>query len=364
MVTSAGAIRVGVVGAGFGGYGLTPAFRRDPRCKVMAIAASTMTNAQAAAAKWDVPRAGTWQDLVDAQDLDAIAIAAPPAVQPEIAMAAIAEGKAVFAEKPLASGLADAIAMTTSAEASGLANMVDFIFPELSTWRDAKAVLDAGQLGQISHVFLDWRMESYDIRSGIKRWKTAGEQGGGVLQFFGSHSFHYLEWMLGPIASLSASTSTAPGLSLSGDTLAIVAITFESGVTGSLTLSSSAFLGNGHRLEIYGDAGSMVLENSDADPVRGFRLRAGTRESGQLAATSVESGEGNNPSEDSRVTPVSRLAGRFLDWIAEGAESAPRFSAGLRSQELLHAALSSSADGGGRIETRKIGHRRTIVDPD
>jgi len=352
MVTSAGAIQVGVVGAGFGGYGLTPAFRLDPRCKVVAIATSTQTSAQAAAEKWDVPRACTWQELIETQDLDAIAIAAPPVSQPEIALAALAAGKAVFAEKPLASGLADAIAMTTSAEASGLANMVDFIFPELSTWRDAKAVLDGGQLGQISHVFLDWRMESYDIRNGIKRWKTVGEKGGGVLQFFGSHSFYYLEWMLGPIASLSASISIAPGLSLRGDTLAIVAVTFESGVTGSMTLSTSAFLGNGHRLEIYGDAGSMVLENPDADPVQGFRLLTGTRETGQLAVVSVEGGEGKNPSEDSRVAPVARLAGRFLDWIAEGEGATPCFRDGLRAQELLAAALSSSANGGGRIETR------------
>jgi len=352
-VTSAGAIQVGVVGAGFGGYGLTPAFRRDPRCRVVAIAASTRTSAEVAAAKWDVPRAGTWQDLVGAKDIDAIAIAAPPAVQPEIAMAAIAEGKAVFAEKPLAPGLADAIAMTTSAEASGLANMVDFIFPELATWRDAKAVLDTGQLGQISHVFLDWRMESYDIRNGIKRWKTAGEEGGGVLQFFGSHSFYYLEWLLGPIANLSASTSIAPGLSLTGDTLAIVAITFESGVTGSMTLSTSAFLGNGHRLEIYGDAGSMVLENPDVDPVAGFQLQTGTRERGQLELISVEGGEGKNPSEDSRVAPVARLAGRFLDWIAEGEVSTPSFRHGLRAQKLLAAALSSAANGGGGIKTHQ-----------
>ncbi len=353
MVTSASAIQVGVVGAGFGGYGLTPAFRRDPRCRVVAIAASTAENGTAAAKKLDIPFGGVWQDLVGAENLEAIAIAAPPAVQPEIALAALAAGKAVFAEKPLAPTLAEAQAVAESAEESGLANMVDFIFPELETWRDAKAVLETGQLGQISHVFLDWRMESYDIRNHIDGWKNSPDQGGGVLQFFGSHSFYYLEWLLGPISMLSAVTSTAKGLALTGDTLANVSVKFASGVTGSMTLCTSAFLGTGHRLEFYGDVGTMVLGNPDSDPVRGFRLLTGTRKSGKLEVKSVEN-RSPKSSEDSRVDAVARLAGRFLDWVDEGVASGPRFQDGLRAQELLNAAVSSSRDKGLQVQVPSI----------
>jgi predicted dehydrogenase len=349
MATRASVIQVGVVGAGFGGYGLTPAFRRDPRCRVVAIAASTQETAQEAAEKWEVPRACTWQELVETQDLDAIAIAAPPAIQSDIAGAALAAGKAVFAEKPLALTLSEAEAMTEAAEESGLANMVDYIFPELNTWRAAKTFLDSGQLGKVTHVFLDWRMESYDIRNGLLRWKTASEQGGGVLQFFGSHSFHYLEWMLGPIVSLGAAMSTAPGLSLTGDTLANISIAFQSGVTGSMTLSTSALMGNGHRLEVYGDAGTMVLGNSDPDPVQGFRFLTGTRQSGKLEVSLIEASQQSGPTEDGRVVPVSRLVGRFLDWVADGIPSTPNFRDGLRAQELLAAAIGSDADSGRRV---------------
>jgi len=352
MAISASKVGIGVVGSGFGGYGLTPAFRRDPRCEVLAIAASTIESATSAAKKWNISRAGTWQELVAADDLDAIAIAVPPALQPEIASAAFAAGKAVFAEKPLACGPKEASAMVGWAEASGLANMIDFIFPELDTWREAKRMLDDGQLGQLTHVFLDWRMESYDIRNRIEGWKTASEQGGGVMSNFGSHSFYYLEWLLGPMASLSASLSSFGGRSGTGDTLAVASVNFESGVTGSMTLSSGALLGLGHRLEIHGEDGAIVLANPDADPVEGFCLLAGTRTSGRLDLRSEERHSERNSSEDSRVFSVARLAGRFLDWVCDGKRGAPSFRDGLRSQELLHAASVSSAKGGCQVATR------------
>ena len=66
-----GKLRVVIVGAGFGSYGLVPAFRRDDRCEVAAIVTRQ------------------WENVVSSKQVDAIAIAVPPVFQPAIALAAM-----------------------------------------------------------------------------------------------------------------------------------------------------------------------------------------------------------------------------------------------------------------------------------
>jgi predicted dehydrogenase len=93
----------------------------------------------------------------------------------------------------------------------------------------------------------------------------------------------------------------------------------------------------------------MVLGNSDPDPVQGFRFLTGTRQSGKLEVSLIEASQQSGPTEDGRVVPVSRLVGRFLDWVADGIPSTPNFRDGLRAQELLAAAIGSDADSGRRV---------------
>ena len=51
----------------------------------------------------------------------------------------------------------------------------------------------------------------------LDNWKAYGEDGGGALGNFVSHSFHYLEWLCGPISGLSARLSGLPDDAGHGD---------------------------------------------------------------------------------------------------------------------------------------------------
>ena len=62
-----------------------------------------------------------------------------------------------------------------------------------------------------------------------------------------------------------------------------LAIAFASGVGGSLQMSCASFLGSGHRLEFYGDDGTLVLANPTADYFRGFQLMQARRADSSLA---------------------------------------------------------------------------------
>jgi predicted dehydrogenase len=338
-------IQVGVVGIGFGQQVHVPAFQMDDRCQVRALCASTVERAAEVAKRLNVDRAlGDWQELVTDPTIDAVSIATPPGLQTEVAIAALSQGKAVFCEKPLARSLEDAHKLAALAEQSNVANMVDFEFPDIDEWRQAKTLLDQGGVGNLRHIAVTWNVETYANRMGLSSWKTRMEDGGGTLYSFVSHVFYYLEWFAGSIRRLVCSLFRSPGDTRPGDTLAVLCLELESGVAVSLSISSHAFLGSGHRVEFYGDAGTLVLDNPTADYVSGFRLLHGTRESKQLEVVHLER---SNPSniKDGRLVVVSRLIDRFVTWLETGVPGAPSFKDGLRVQQLLEAARMSHESG-------------------
>jgi len=135
-------IGIGVIGTGFGQYVHIPAFRMDSRCEVRAICSRELAKAQEIATKLGISHAyGDPAQLFANPNIDAIAIAVPPYRQPALIEAAAHAGKHLFCEKPVGSDLADARIACDAARASGVASAVDFIFPEIGAWAEAKRIL-------------------------------------------------------------------------------------------------------------------------------------------------------------------------------------------------------------------------------
>lgn len=331
-------IRLGIVGSNFGRNVLLPAFRTDLRCEVTALAGSDAAKTAKLARESGIARAcKSWQELVDDAAIDAVAIAAPPALQPEIAVRALGKGKAVFAEKPLAPGIAEAARMVAAAKASRRPVMVDFEFPELPTWRRAKALLDDGALGPLRHVVVTWQVENYATLHRLRTWKTSSEGGGGALGNLVSHCFHYLEYFCGPIESLSARLFGLPGEERPSESTVALAGAFASGAGLSLAMSAASYLGSGHRLEIYGEDGTLALANPTADYMRGFELRFARRPAAALERLDVAYPE-QDRYPDSRIAPIARLVARFLDAIEQGTTPSPGIREGYRVQHLIEMA--------------------------
>jgi predicted dehydrogenase len=331
-------IRIGIVGCNYGRLVQLPAFRLDSRCEVIALAGRDATRTAELANAVGVPLAfGDWKQLVEHPDVDAVVIAAVPNLQPAIAIRALELGKPVFAEKPMAADLAGAQAMAAAAEVSGRPTAVDFSFCEILTWRKAKALLDEGAIGRLRHVEVNWNVENYSTRMRIKNWKASGADGGGALGNFVSHSFHYLEWLCGPIVGMSTRLSGLPD-EPAMETNAAVSMTFQSGAVGNLTMSCASYLGSGHRLEFYGEDGTLTLINDTADYMRGFRLAAVRRPAGAMTAVEVADPVDLRFPSDGRIAPVSRLAAGWLDAIENGQPTPVGFAQGLRVQALLDTA--------------------------
>src|SRR3954451_12464186 len=103
------AIRLGIVGCG----AVTQrhhlrALKRVPGVKVVALADQDTTLLERLAAEYRVSeRYATYRELVQAGNVDAVAVCLPPHLHAEVALAALEQGKHVFIEKPLALNLAD-----------------------------------------------------------------------------------------------------------------------------------------------------------------------------------------------------------------------------------------------------------------
>lgn len=338
-------VRIGIVGCGYGAQVLAPAFRADPRAELVAIGARNHETLQTTAEKLGIPNAfADWRLLLEPGLIDAIAIAVPPVAQAEVAIAALMRGLPVFAEKPLAVDLAQAATLAQLASRARCANMIDFNFREIGTFRTARRILEEGILGSLRQISLAWHVESYANRAGIENWKTDQVSGGGALTNFVSHSLDYLEWLLGPIGGLYARLAGMPLDTRRNDTSVTMALQFASGAAGSLTMSAAAYRGSGHRIEFYGADGSMILENPTADYMRGFTLNLARRPDQGFSPVEIEAAAGD-AWQDGRIWPASRLVGRFLDWVTGGAPAEPSFAAGLRVQQLIDAAQRSHGAG-------------------
>jgi predicted dehydrogenase len=333
-----------VIGTGYGQAVLVPAIRRDPRAEVAAIAATNLEKARRVATRISVVHAyGTWQELMDCGEIDAVAIAVPPAYQPAIVEAAAKRRLPVFLEKPLSLSLSDAVRISEVMKSANIAGVVDFNFIGIEAFREARHAIRSNQIGQLDHVAVNWQVETYANRHRVRNWKTNSDEGGGTLSSFVSHSFHYLEWLTEQkVRSLSARVFGIVDDDRQGDATACLHLEFESGASASIAASTASPQGSGHEIAFYGLEGCLILRNTTSDYMRGFELIHGTRSNAPPARV-VGPTPGGKDAEDGRIAPSARLVTQLLDAIRGRSDRIDGVGilSGVRVQQLIDAARRS-----------------------
>jgi predicted dehydrogenase len=314
-----------------------PAFQRDERCQVVAICASTEDRARAVADRLGIARAfGDWRAVIASPEVAAVSIAVPPALQPEIAIAAARAGKHVFCEKPLALSHVDAQRMLDAVRANGVANAIDLEFAELPAYRAAEQVLRSGQLGRISAVALTWLVRTRGRPA--DSWKEQDGSGGGALGGSAAHAVHLVERLFSPVVRLS---SPSASLGIVGKRIN-AELELGGGLRARLTIATDADPATGHRLEAQGVDGDLVVENKGPDHVRGFTVRVvtrATRRETRLPLVELPAGG------DTRVSAVAPIASRFIAAALGGPAAVPGVAEGVRVQRVLDALRAAPADG-------------------
>jgi predicted dehydrogenase len=326
-------LRIGIIGSGFGLYGLLPAFAAVPNCQVVALCGRKTDRVATTTAEYGVQNVyEDWQKMLEAEQLDAIVTAVKPETQYEILKVAIPKGLNVYAEKPLAVTLNQAQELLELAKKYHITHGVDFIFPEIGAWQELKKLLDDQRLGKIKKVHMAWNFLSHDFQNKLKTWKTDPIQGGGALAYYFSHCLYYLEYLFGPISEVSAQFLYSQQSMSDGETGLDLHLTFTNGAQGEAHLNSAGTGLQHHTLRVIGKKGSVQLENQDS-VVDGFQLQL-FDELGK-PQLSVIKDQDLTKTEDQRSKIVHKIATRFVTACLNHQSMEPNFTAGVRVQELI-----------------------------
>lgn len=328
-------IRVGIIGSNFGVKVLLPAFASTKGCCVVAICAKPSPQLTSFCKKTGFSNIYTdWKIMLKNENLDAIAIAVTPNAQYLIAKTAIKKGLHVFAEKPLATTVAQARELLTQAKNKKITHAVDFTFPEIKAWQKTKTIIDSGKYGALKNISINWNWLAGDIKDGIASWKTSVKDGGGILSLYFSHGLYYLENFAGQIKSINT-LFTHRKESLNGAETGIdLSIIFKNGVTGNAHIHGNSRGVPRHQLIFQCEKATIVLENTNAI-VDNFSVSIEQESTKTNVPIVIDKG---NPNEDSRVKIAKKSITRFVSASNTNTQTFPSFSEGVRVQELIEMA--------------------------
>src|SRR5262245_17151747 len=148
-MTADGLVRVGVLGAGAWARGAhLPGYRRDSRCRVVAIADTLVDRARDAAREFDIPHAtGDPFELIRRDDIDLIDVCTPSHTHFELAWAALEASKHVLCEKPVAYDFRDTLKARDLARRKGVKTKVGLTFRYSPAMRYMRELAATGFIG-------------------------------------------------------------------------------------------------------------------------------------------------------------------------------------------------------------------------
>ncbi|WP_105970163.1 Gfo/Idh/MocA family protein [Streptomyces geranii] len=316
-----------------------------------------------------------WRVLIERDDVDVVDICTPGDSHAEIALAALAAGKHVLCEKPLANTVEEAVAMTAAAEEAerrGQLAMVGFNYRRLPATALARSMVAEGRLGTLRHVRVtylqDWLVDPQFPLTWRLRKESAGS---GALGDLGAHIVDLAQYLAGEeLAGVSALTETfvrerpLPGGPTSGltaaatsgagqvtvDDAALFTGRFPSGALASFEATRYATgRKNALRIELNGEHGSLAF---DLERLNELAYHDGTEPGTHAGFRRILVTEPDHPYLDAWWPPGHGLgyehsfvhqARDLVHAIATGSRPRPSFADGLQVQRVL-AAVEESAE--------------------
>lgn len=370
-------LNIGLIGSGFMGQAHADAFARAKLLyrdlpavpHLYMLADATPELAAAAAARFGFEHStGDWRALVTHPAVDVVDITSPNHLHYEMAMAAIAAGKHVYCEKPLAVTVAEAEAMTGAAKAKGVKTMVAFNNIKTPAAMLAKQLIARGDIGTPTR-FRGWFDQGFFNDPELPfSWRcTRAQAGSGALGDLGSHVISVAQYLMGEVAETIAQTQTffptrpvpqggsgygaqaganAPRALVENEDQIQALIRFASGAGGTIEASRiSAGKVFGIWWEVSGTEGTIVMDGerfnelkisrfNDPKPDRGFKtIYAGSQVPQFGAFFGFDFAGGGLGYFDVKVIEVRDL----IEGIVNGADCFPNFEFGLENERIIDA---------------------------
>jgi predicted dehydrogenase len=311
------AMRVGVIGTGFGARVVAPAFAATPGVSVVEV----VSPRDADAVKRVCTRA----------DVDLVSIHSPPFMhRAQVALAAYA-GKAVLCDKPLGIDEKDAAASLDTARRAGIRHFVNVEFRCDPIREKLREQVQAGAIGRVEHI--SWTSQSAGSRVPLRRygWLFDAARNGGWIQGWAPHAVDFLLWGIGsPVRSVSGERRLtlrerpdAEGRmhACTAEDGLMALLTLDNGASVALDSSFAAAVPVAPRLVVLGSEGALLNEGSRLSLLRGKQRQ----ELLQLEGAA-----------DNHVVPMGRFCARLRDALrGEAPRDLPTFEDGVAIERVL-----------------------------
>lgn len=249
-------IGIGVVGTGIMGRRMMTALAQHERFHVAALwDPQPESLAQAHAATGARP-ATSLGDLVGDPAVAAVYIASPPGQHLAGVRAALAAGRPVLCEKPLAADLADAQALRDAVAASGLPFAVNFPFARSRAATRLVQQFQGGALGRLQQAGITLRFARWPRawQAGASDWLAGPAQGGFTREVLSHFVFLSLR-LFGPATVQRLAITRAPGQAETG----LQARLHHADITVTIDAEVSGEIADHNRFALQGSAGSLAL---------------------------------------------------------------------------------------------------------
>jgi predicted dehydrogenase len=270
-------------------------------------------------------------------DIEAILLPTPHFLHRAQAEQAIAAGKHVFIEKPIATSLEDAEAIRHAARAAQRVVAVGHQGRRTGAARKARALINAGAIGQVVHLVA---VQGFPTAFGWpdNHWRRDAKLlPGGPLDELGVHYFDLMRYLVGPITHVCGwqVSDLTPG---DAPDAATASLRFASGVIGSYT---THFVSVGiSQLTIYGTEGSLQLNRFGQELLR---QRIVDTQTAKQAGTGIEPVPFEGPQPF--TTALTEQFEDFARCIREGGEPEVGAREAIAALRVSRAVLESARSG-------------------
>jgi predicted dehydrogenase len=221
-----------------------------------------------------------WRDVVDDPQVEIISIAAPNHLHAEMTLAALARGKHVWCEKPMATSLADATRMRDAARGSGRVAALGYNYIQNPALRLMRDLVARGEIGRVHQIRIE--MDEDFMADGAAPFGLRNESrsGYGALDDFGVHALSLIAVLVGRVAAITADLTKpfAERASASGGRRAVenwdaanILLRTENGAAGVIALNRAAW-GRKNRIQIqvFGATGTLSFDQERLNEVQLF----------------------------------------------------------------------------------------------
>lgn len=318
------ALRLAILGTGRIASDYLLALDTIPELQLVGLCDPRHEVVQALGERWEVPAFSLPVELFEKAEVEAVLVAAPPALHEELSLECLSHGAHVLCEKPLALDQVSGRRMLDAADEAGRVLTMSAKFRHVPDLIEAKARIEAGQLGRLA--FADNVFAS--SVSMADRWNSdPAVGGGGVLMDNGTHSVDLLRYLFGPVLWVDA--VEGPRLQgLAVEDCVRLRLGFADGLVAGIDLSWSFSTFDDWYVAVHGDQGSLRLG------WRGSRLERadGTRQDFGTGYQKIQA-------LGRQLTHFGRLASGQEDALLDRADL-------LASIQVVESAYASLASGG------------------